>query len=66
MATIMVLLFVVPMLSLGQVSAEADIGLEEAGITMVALGGPWGMPGAPYPAALGAPGPQGGPWGAPL
>ena len=33
----MVLLFVVPMLSLGQVSAEADLGLEEAGITMVAL-----------------------------
>ena len=31
------LLFVVPMLSVGHVGAEADLGLEEAGITMVAL-----------------------------
>ena len=37
MATILALLFVVPMISIGQVSAEADLGLEEAGITMVAL-----------------------------
>ena len=37
MAMVLVLLFVVPMLSVGQVTAEADIGLEEAGITMVAL-----------------------------
>ena len=37
MAMVLVLLFVVPMLGVGQVSAEADLGLEEAGITMVAL-----------------------------
>ena len=37
MATVLILLFVVPMLSVGHVSAEADLGLEEAGITMVAL-----------------------------
>ena len=37
MAMVLVLLFVAPMISLGQVSAEADLGLEEAGITMVAL-----------------------------
>ncbi|MGA0379642.1 MAG: hypothetical protein ACO3NJ_02425, partial [Candidatus Poseidoniaceae archaeon] len=36
-AILFTLLFLIPLLSIGQVSAEADIGLEEAGITMVAL-----------------------------
>ena len=36
-ALLFTLLFLMPLLSIGQVSAEADIGLEEAGITMVAL-----------------------------
>ncbi len=36
-AILLTLLFLMPLLSIGQVSAEADIGLEEAGITMVAL-----------------------------
>ena len=36
-ALLFALLFLMPLLSIGQVSAEADIGLEEAGITMVAL-----------------------------
>ena len=36
-AILFTLLFLMPLLSIGQVRAEADIGLEEAGITMVAL-----------------------------
>ena len=36
-AILFTLLFLMPSLSIGQVRAEADIGLEEAGITMVAL-----------------------------
>jgi len=36
-AILLTFLFLMPLLSISQVSAEADIGLEEAGITMVAL-----------------------------
>jgi len=37
LALSLILLFIVPVLSIGHVRAEADIGFEEAGITMVAL-----------------------------